>query len=545
LPEALETIKLNLASIVARQLFKDLQKANGNAVKISPYEKIAYIDGKFWDFVYNENGTLKEMNKINDLEALAKLTEFAEKEVGNFVTMNKNLIEQLLESNKNLKSIEYYLTNKLTGNVVRNEYVELEDLLGKKLKFTSETEINTGEIKTTKTIKGNFPRELLQSITQQEKSILTPQEVANILSYDNKISRIFRPLIDEHPEVKELLEKLASEGKLTNDINQLEEIASKIKSFYEALDREVESIESKLKSGLSDKPQLNKLFYGVDLSKVVNKIADKIAEKQILNDPDAVLNGESGVPKISLSDVLKHFSMSNKAKIVLNYLETDSKVYNEVIEKLNNFSPVARDYILAEVFDHQFVVAITDAIKENKDISITPEGLENVVQDIDDVIETIKIEGPQGSQVPVSTSSTSTTSSGTASTSSTEGAVSSTASNASSNGTATVLQPPAQQSVQQGAQTPISQIATLKNALPVTFPEFNELPSGAKFLFMAYCRKTVRRKGRTITGRPAEGVRGRKREVPSTVSGNTGQPEEDGKRRGSRKRRPAMKKKPY
>jgi hypothetical protein len=396
-----------------------------------------------------------------------------------------------LEKNENLQSIEYYLSNKFAGNVVRNEYLKLKDALGKELEFTSKTRINPGEIETTNVIKGNIPSELAKSIAQKEVSYLTPQEVNEILSFDNRISRIFRPLIDEHPEVKDLLEKLASQGKLPNDLSQLEEIAGKIKSFYEALDREVEDVMKDFEDELSNKPQLSKLFDGVNLSRVV----DKIVKERILKNPDAVLKGE--VPEITLSDVLKHLSMSSKAKVVLNYLKADPKVYNEVMEKLKNFSPEARDYILAQVFDHQFVLAITDAINNDKDISITPEGLENVVTDVDNTIEeTIKNKGPQGSQAPVSASPTSTPSGGTTPTSSTEG----TASNVSSNGTATVLQSSAQQSVQQGAETHFQLFSTFNNVMQSMFPDFNNLPSGVKLLFWNIVERLLQEKGEVSTG---------------------------------------------
>jgi hypothetical protein len=483
--KAQEMIKLNFASIVAKQLFDDLQKADGNVVKISQNEEIAYIGGQFYDVLYKKDGSIEEMKAIDPLMAQAKLTKFAEDNAGSFVTQNSDLIKQLLEKNKNLQSIEYYLSNKFAGNVVRNEYLKLKDALGKELEFTSKTKINPGEIETTNVIKGNIPSELAKTIAQKEVSYLTPQEVNEILSFNNRISRIFRQLIDEHPEVKDLLEKLASQRKLPNDIGQLQEIAGKIKSFYEALDEKVKGIENQL----SNKPQLNELFDGVNLSSVVDKIADKIVKERILNNPDAVLNGE--VPEITLSDVLKHLSMTNKAKVVLNYLKTDPKVYNEVMEKLKNFSPEARDYILAQVFDDQFVLAISNAIKKNEDASITPEGLENVVQDIDDTIETIKNIGSQGSQVPVSASSTSTASSGTTPTSSTEG----TASNASSNGTATVLQSSAQQSVQQGAKTHFQLFATFNNIIQSMFPDFDKLPSGVKLLFWNIVERMFQEKG--------------------------------------------------
>ncbi len=114
-----------------------------------------------------------------------------------------------MKNNENLQSIEYELTNKLTGNVVRNEYLKLKDVLGNETTLTSKTEINPNEIITRNEITGNNLPEIPQNI-----KYLTPQQVDSLLSFDNRFSQIFRSLIDEHPEVKELLEKLASKGKL-------------------------------------------------------------------------------------------------------------------------------------------------------------------------------------------------------------------------------------------------------------------------------------------------------------------------------------------
>ncbi len=245
----------------------------------------------------------------------------------------------------------------------------------------------------------------------------------------------------------------------------------------------MESIENQL----SNNPQLSELFDGVNLTSVVDKIADKIVKERILNNPDAVLNGE--VPEISLSDILDHLSTSDKAKVVLNYLKADPKVYNEVMEKLKNFSPDTKDYILAQAFDQ-----IAIAIKNN--LPITPKGLETVVQDIDNAIENIKNIGSQGSQAPVSASSTNTPSSGTTPASSTEG----TASNVSSNGTATVLQSSAQQSVQQGAKTHFQQFSTFNNVIQSMFPDFDNLPSGVKLLFWNIVERLFQEKGEVSTG---------------------------------------------
>jgi len=251
-------------------------------------------------------------------------------------------------------------------------------------------------------------------------------------------------------------------------------------------------------------------------------------KERILNNPDAVLKGEA--PEITLSDVIDHLSMSSKAKVVLNYLKADPKVYNEVMEKLKNFSPEARDYILAQVFDHQFVLAITDAINKNKDISITPEGLENVVQDIDNTIETIKNKGPQGSQAPVSASPTSTASGGTTPASSTEG----TASNVSSNGTATVLQSSAQQSAQQGAETHFQLFSTFNNVIQSMFPDFNNLPSGVKLLFWNIVERMLQEKGEVSEGDLQNALKNAIEKYQSTVPSDIRQPEEDGRQRESR-----------
>jgi FMN phosphatase YigB (HAD superfamily) len=445
LATVLDTIKLNLSATVAKQLFDDLKTADGNIVKISPDEGIAYVGGKFYDVFYKD-GNIVKMEAIGDTMAFVKLEKFAEDTVGNFITLNKNVIEQLLKNNENLQSIEYELTNKLTGNVVRNEYLKLKDALGNEIKFTSKTEINPNEIKRTNVIEGkNLPE------ISKNAGYLTPQEVDSLLSYENKFSQIFRSLIDEHPEVKDLLENLASEGKLPASFSQLEEIAGKIESFYQALDNEVKGIENELNS--------NPLFDGVDVSSVVKTIAEKLVK----NNPDDVLNDE--VPRISLSDVLDHLSTSDRAKVVLNYLKTDPKIYDEVMNKLSNFSADTRDYILAQAYNQ-----IAIAIKNN--IPITSQGLEAVVEDIDNAIENIS---PTESQIPVSASTTNTTSNATTSTTSAEGTVS----NSTSNGTSTVLQP----SVQEGIQTRISLNTTIENALSSLFPEFNNLPSAVKTLF--------------------------------------------------------------
>jgi len=467
LAEALDTIKLNLSTIVAKQLFDKLQTADGNIVKISPDEGVAYIGGKFYDVLYKD-GNIVKMEAIGDLEAMAKLEKFAEDTVGNFVTLNKDLIEQLLKNNENLQSIEYQLSNKVAGNVVRNEYFKLKDALGRETTFRSKTEINPGEIKVTNEIQGTNLPEISQNI-----SYLTPQDVAKLLSNDNRVSRIFKPLIDEHPEVKDLLEKLASQGKLPASLRSLQEIAGKIEKFYEALDSEVEEIESELND--------NPLFEGVNVKSVVSKIA----EKQILNNPDAVLNGE--VPSISLSDVLDHLNMTNKAKVVLNYLRADPKVYDEVMKKLENFSPETRDYILGKAYN-LIANALKGALENGNNISITPEGLSDLVDYIDNVINEIENGGSTESQTPGLTTASSN---GTASPTTSETAEG-TASNASSNGTVTVQQSQVQQ---QGVQTNVSITTTLENALSKLFPDFNNLSSAEKALFMKIVNAKLEEEG--------------------------------------------------
>ena len=464
LATALDTIKLNLSATVAKQLIDKLETADGNVVQISPDEAIAYVGGKFYDVFYKD-GTPVKMEAIENGKALAKLEKFAEDTVGNFVTLNKNVIKQLLKNNESLQSIEYYLTNEYTRNVVRNEYLILKDLLGNETKFTSTTEINLGEIKTTNVIESkNLPE-----ISQEGIKYLTPQEVDNLLSFDNRFSRIFRQLIDEHPEVKDLLEKLASKGKLPASFSQLEDVAGKIESFYEALDNEVKDIENKLSN--------NPLFDGVDISSVVKKIAEKL----VVNNPDDVLDGE--VPEISLSDILDHLNTSDKAKVVLNYLKTDPKVYDEVMNKLSKFSADTRDYILSQAYNQ-----IAIALKSN--IPITSQGLEAVVEDIDNAIENIS---PTESQLPVSTTISNSTSNGTTSTTTTEGTVS----NSTANGTSTVLQPSVQQ---EGIQTRISLNTTIENALSSLFPEFNNLPSTVKTLFENIVARQLDEEGELTEG---------------------------------------------
>lgn len=460
LATALDTIELNLSSTVAKQLFDTLKKADGNTVKISPDEGIAYVGGKFYDVFYKDGNPVK-MEAIEDPVALAKLEKFAEDAVGNFVTVNKDTIEQLLKNNENLQSIEYYLKNEFTGNVVRNEYLKLKDALGNETEFTSRTKINPNEIETTNVIKGNK----LPNISPNIK-YLTPQDVDALLSFDNRFSQIFRSLIAEHPEVKDLLDRLASEGKLPYDFTQLGDIADKIKSFYQALDNEVKDIESKLNS--------NPLFSGVDITSVVKTIAEKLVK----NNQDNVLNDE--VPSISLSDVLDHLSTSDRAKVVLNYLKTDPKIYDEVMKKLSNFSADTRDYILSQAYNQ-----IAIAVKNN--IPITSQGLEAVVEDIDNAIANIN---PTESQASIPTNSTQTSVS-TSTTTTTEGTIS----NSTSNGTSTVLQP----TTQEGILTRISINTTVENALSSLFPDFNNLSPAEKSIFENIVSRLFEEKGGELT----------------------------------------------
>jgi hypothetical protein len=463
-PEALDTIELNLSATIARQLFDALKKADGNVVRISPNEDIAYFGGKFYDIVFKD-GKVVKMEIIDGTMAYAKLVKFADDAVGKFITLNKDLIEQLLKSGKNLQSIEYELTNKLTGNVVRNEYLKLKDVLGNETTFTSKTEINPNEIKTINEIIGkNLPK----SKISRNIGYLTPQELDDLLSFDNEVSRIFKPLIDEHPEVKDLLERLAFEGKLPASLKQLEEIADKIESFYDALDKEVKDIENKLRS--------NPLFNGVDIESVVKTMVRQIVK----NDPYDVVDGKA--PKISLLYVLKHLSTSDKAEVVLNYLKTDPEIYDEVMKKLSNFSADTRDYILAEVYD-RIVIGIKD------DEPIIAGDLEYVVKKIDNIINNISSKGSKTS-VSTSTPTANATSGGSVSNTSVSAPTTNSApntgtsttgsvSNSSANGTSTVLQPPAQQ----GILKRISLTIPFENMLSSLFPDFDKLSPAVKTLF--------------------------------------------------------------
>ena len=65
LATALDTIKLNLSTIIAKQLIDKLETADGNVVKISPDEAIAYVGGKFYDVFYKDGNPVK-MEAIED-----------------------------------------------------------------------------------------------------------------------------------------------------------------------------------------------------------------------------------------------------------------------------------------------------------------------------------------------------------------------------------------------------------------------------------------------------------------------------------------------
>ena len=213
----------------------------------------------------------------------------------------------------------------------------------------------------------------------------------------------------------------------------------------------MKDIESKLNS--------NPLFSGVDITNVVKAISEKLVK----NTPDDVLNGKA--PSISLSDILDHLSTSDRAKVVLNYLKTDPKVYDQVMNKLANFSADTRDYILSQAYNQ-----IAIAVKNN--IAVTSQGLDAVVEDIDNAIENISSTQPQKTSIPTNSTQTSVSTS----TTTTEGTIS----NSTSNSTATVLQPTAQQ---EGIQTRISLNITLENILPSLFPDFDKLSPVEKTLF--------------------------------------------------------------
>jgi len=156
------------------------------------------------------------------------------------------------------------------------------------------------------------------------------------------------------------------------------------------------------------------------------------------------------------------------------------------MEKLKNFSPETRDYILAQAYN-----LIATVLKNEKNVSLTPtpEGLSNLVDYIDIAIEKIS---PTKPREPVSTSVSGTTSTATSSTKPSEGTVS----NATSGGTSTVLQTKEQpKEQQQGTQEEISQIATLENALSKLFPDFNKLSSAEKALFMKIVNAKLEEEG--------------------------------------------------
>jgi len=135
------------------------------------------------------------------------------------------------------------------------------------------------------------------------------------------------------------------------------------------------------------------------------------------------------------------------------------------MNKLSKFSADTRDYILSQAYNQ-----IAIAVKNN--IQITSQGLDAVVEDIDNAIANINRTQPQTS-IPTNSTQTSVS---TSSTTTTEGTIS----NSTSNSTATVLQPTAQQ---EGIQTRISLNITLENILPSLFPDFDKLSPVEKTLF--------------------------------------------------------------
>ncbi|WP_228375585.1 hypothetical protein [Saccharolobus islandicus] len=443
----LDTLKLNLASQIAKQLFDSLKTQDGNLIMLTNDEGLAFFNGKIYDVLYKD-GKISNMQIIPDAEALAKLVKFAEDKVGSYITLNKSSIEQLIKNN-NIQSLEYTLTNEIKGNAVRNEYLQIKDALGNMTKLTSKTEINPNEIKTTTTIQGKIPN------ISPNIQFLSPHDVDELLSFSNRFSDIFKQLVDAHPEVKDLLEKLASEGKLPNDLNALNDIASKIANFYNAVTKDAESIRNEL-AGTG-------LFDGVDVTSIINNII----RKYILNHASDVLNGET--PKISISDILDNLSTADKAKVVLNYLKReDPNAYNSVLQKLSGLSQDAKDYVLASAYD-ELKIAL-----ENK-LPLSG-GVESIVNSINDTLEKIGV----NQQINIQTNNN-VLNNGTQNTT-----------NVPSNGQITITKPP--ENIQ-SAKTTENIITTLSNALQKIYPDFDKLNSTEKDLLLYILSRKLEEKG--------------------------------------------------
>ncbi|WP_238525236.1 hypothetical protein [Saccharolobus islandicus] len=444
----LDTLKLNLASQIAKQLFDSLKTQDGNLIMLTNDEGLAFFNGKIYDVLYKD-GKISSMQIIPDAEALAKLVKFAEGKVGSYITLNKSLIEQLIKDN-NIQSLEYTLTNEIKGNAVRNEYLQIKDALGNVTKLTSKTEINPNEIKTTTTIQGKIPN------ISPNIQFLSPQDVDELLSFNNVFSNIFKQLVDAHPEVKDLLEKLASEGKLPNDLTSLEDIANKIKAFYDSLGGEIADIKNELS-------RYNSLFEDVNIDSIINNII----RKYVLNHASDVLNGET--PKISISDILDNLSTADKAKVVLNYLKReDPNAYNSVLQKLSGLSQDAKDYVLASAYD-ELKIAL-----ENK-LPLSG-GVESIVNSINDTLEKIGV----NQQINIQTNNNALNN-GTQNTT-----------NVPSNGQITITKPP--ENIQ-SAKTTENIITTLSNALQKIYPDFDKLNSTEKDLLLYILSRKLEEKG--------------------------------------------------
>ncbi|WP_016732556.1 hypothetical protein [Saccharolobus islandicus] len=338
--ELLNNIKNNVELQLLTDIIQKLSSENKNAISISPDEEIVFDNGKYYD-VTLKDGKPVSFKEIDQTTASAKIASLVDKIYDKFFSENSELINNLMKRMNNINEISYELSNDLKKNadslIIRNENLTLKNELGQvSLKSSTELSKNLSQIKTVNELKSSSVVPL--NVLPNKEALLTPEDIDTLLSSENEFSKIFKPLIDDHPEVKTILENLAKKGELTNNLTDLEQIANNIKTFYDSLSKEIDNIKSTI--------ERNDLFNGVNVDNVIRKMISDY----IRSHPDAVVKGE--VPNISVFDVLRELPNVDKARIVMNYLEkykdVDVSRFNDIMNKLNSLPKDVRDYILSD-----------------------------------------------------------------------------------------------------------------------------------------------------------------------------------------------------